>query len=128
MSRYDVALHQCITGPYNRANAFRICTADFSPAVSDPNGGPPFLADPDMFSFGISAACLPTPIAGLVQSETHACNSYLQHNLNTTAASSTCHQLNTTAASSTCHQLNKTAASSTCNRVHFLQTSFQAIV
>ena len=44
----------------------------FFPALSDPTGGPPFLADPDTFSFGISAACLPTPIAGLVQSETRA--------------------------------------------------------
>ena len=44
----------------------------FFPALSDPTGGPPFLADPDTFSSGISAACLPTPIAWLVQSETRA--------------------------------------------------------
>ena len=44
----------------------------FPQLCTDPTGGPPFLADPDTFSFGISTACLPTPIAGLVQSETHA--------------------------------------------------------
>ena len=74
MSRCDVALDLCITGPYSLANAFSICIADFSPAlyISHCSGGPPFLGDPDRFSSGTSAASLRRPIAGLVQSETHA--------------------------------------------------------
>ena len=61
----DLALDQCMTGPYNLANALSICIAVFSPALNKSHWRATFPCSPvaghDMSSFGISAACLLIP-------------------------------------------------------------------